>query len=479
MPKPAAQLFVCTKCDAQFAKWGGQCLECGAWGTVVAESEAGRVTGQTAKERPSAGKALSTTAFSELPAQAEKRIATSIGELDRVLGGGIVPGAVLLLGGEPGVGKSTVALMAAARLAAGGKAVLYASGEESAGQVALRAKRLGAMAPTLRFVAATDPDDIAATVAAEKPALAVIDSVQTLTTGAVPGESGGVAQIRYAAARLVELAKSSGVPLLLIGHVTKDGQVAGPKTLEHLVDAVFSFEGDSATGLRVLRATKNRFGPTDECGMFAMDESGLVEITNPSAYLLDERRPGTPGSVICATLEGTRPVLAEVQALVQRTGFGYPARRASGFDGQRLEMLCAVISRHAGVDLHEYDVYLNVVGGLKLREPAADLAACLAILSSHANVALPQQFAAWGEVGLSGDVRSSPGHDKRLAECNRLGIGHVVAAEPRGKAGSTKAASGKTSGVALHACADLHVAAGMFAKAGSATPAKASARQAA
>ncbi len=465
MAKPTT-LFACAKCDAQSAKWMGQCLECGAWGTLVEEAvlsgkvRGGKVGTETGANLP--GRVLTTAAFPDLPAITEKRVPTGIGELDRVLGGGVVPGAVMLLGGEPGVGKSTIALMAAAKLAASGAKVLYVSGEESAGQIAMRAKRLGAMMSTLRFVATTAVDDICATIAAEKPVLVVVDSVQTLTGNDIQGEAGGIGQVRYAAGRLVELAKSTGVPVLIIGHVTKDGQVAGPKTLEHLVDAVFSFEGEASHGLRVLRAIKNRFGTTDECGMFAMEESGLVEIANPSAYLLDERRPGTPGSVVCAVLEGTRPVLVEVQALVQKTAFGYPTRRASGFDPQRLEMLCAVVSRRTQIDLREYDVYLNVVGGMKVREPAADLAAVLAMLSAYANVALPQQFAAWGEVGLSGDVRSAPAADRRLAECARLGMGHVAAMMPKGHVGKMPA------GVTLHSCADLVATAGMFEKSGKA-----------
>jgi DNA repair protein RadA/Sms len=321
--------------------------------------------------------------------------------------------------------------------------VLYFSGEESGSQVKLRAERLGS-GDAMAFLAVTDVLDIVATLRKEKPVFAVVDSVQTLEISDNPAEAGTVSQVRGAAGFLVQAAKELNVPLLLIGHVTKDGTVAGPKTLEHMVDAVFVFEGERSHPLRVLRSLKNRFGATDESGMFSMDGTGLVEVSNPSAFLLEERQLGVPGSVISCMTGGSRPMLIEIQALVQKSAFGYPVRRASGFDHERLEMIVAIIGRHGKVNLGESDVFVNIVGGLKAREPALDLAVALAVCSAATGVALPQGLAAFGELGLGGEVRSVIGLEKRLFEASSFGLAEVVTAVPKGWKGGGGVARGKS-----------------------------------
>lgn len=416
-----------------------------------------------------------TTAFEEIPAISEKRRTTGITEADRVFGGGIVAGSVTLLGGEPGIGKSTLALMIASRLASGStdgsvgvkvaganhsekgegsgndtvhaerRGALYVSGEESASQVKLRADRLALPQTGIRFASATDVERLIATLQAEKPSFAVIDSVQMLRSDDIPAEAGAATQVRGAAGRMVAWAKSSGTPLLLIGHVTKDGGIAGPKTLEHVVDTVLSFEGERSHPLRVLRALKNRFGSTDESGIFEMTESGLQEIRNPSAYLLEGRPVDAAGSAVTCVMEGTRPMLVEIQALVQKTSFGYPARKASGFEQARLEMLLAVLAKRGQIDLSGHDVYINVAGGLRVREPAADLAVLLALASAYRDAPLPRGLAAWGEIGLGGELRPVPSSDRRLAECAALGVTRAIA--PAHKAqGTGKARNGTSQG---------------------------------
>ncbi|MDD5251760.1 MAG: DNA repair protein RadA [Patescibacteria group bacterium] len=429
MPQPTT-VYVCANCDAQSPKWLGQCPECGAWGTVQAETV---VKGAgAAKAAPiSVGKAAAVTAFDQVSVRAEDRVKTGLDELDRVFGGGIVPGSVTLLGGEPGVGKSTVALMVAARLANKGLKTLYVSGEESASQVKLRADRLGLGQKNAFFLAATDVDTVIATLEKERPALAIVDSVQMLRSPEVPSEAGAVSQVRAAAGKLVACAKANNLPILLIGHVTKDGLVAGPKTLEHVVDTVLSFEGERGYPIRILRALKNRFGSTDETGIFEMTDAGLSEIGNPSGYLLEEREPGVPGGAVSCVMEGTRPMLIEIQALVRKTSFGYPTRKCSGFDLARLEMLLAVLAKRAGLDLGGHDVFVNVVGGLKVSEPAPDLAVLLALASAYHERPLPAGLVAWGEVGLAGEIRPSPAADRRLAEAAALGLTEAIAAWPK------------------------------------------------
>lgn len=421
-------IFICSKCDAQTPKWTGQCLECGSWGTIA---ESGIPTKGGAAASRTDAKPLQVSSLATATVGKESRTSTGISEIDRVFGGGIVDGSVTLLGGEPGIGKSTIALSLAAAMTKGNAHVLYVSGEESAAQVKMRADRMGLPQDRIMFLAETDVDRIGATVRKEKPALVVIDSIQTLHTPDLPAPMGSPNQVRYAAARIVSFAKRTGIPMIIIGHVTKDGSVAGPKTLEHLVDTVFSFEGERTHALRLLRVLKNRFGSTDETGMFEMTGKGLIEVKNPSAYLLDERRTDVSGSTISCVLEGTRPILLEMQALVQKTSFGYPTRRATGFDQTRMEMLIAILARRGGIDLGQHDAYINVIGGMKIREPGADLAVLLSLTSAYGNIPVPEGTAVWGEVGLGGEIRSAPSADKRLMEARRLGIRHVITSLPR------------------------------------------------
>jgi len=405
-------MYVCSHCDTQSLKWAGRCAECGKWGTLT---EGG--TAPTRQQTKQQGVARKSAALSAVAASGQTdRVSTKIGEMDRVLGGGIVPGSLVLLSGEPGIGKSTIVAMMAREI----PKTLYISGEESAGQLAGRFARLGGVPEGVRFLDVCAVEDIAATIEAEKPSLAIIDSVQTLTANGVDGTAGSPSLVRYATSILVEVAKRTNVPLILVGQVTKDGAVAGPKTLEHLVDVVLNLEGDGAHAFRILRATKNRFGSTDEVGVFEMTGSGLASVENPSARFLEERA-SVPGSVITAALEGSRVFLIEVQALVEKSSFGMPVRRASGFDQNRLQMLTAILSKRAGLQLGDMDVYVNIIGGLALTEPAADLAVCAAIKSAHRGAAVePTVFI--GEVGLGGEVRSVPFMDRRIAEAKRMGI---------------------------------------------------------
>ncbi len=366
-----------------------------------------------------------TTSLSEVQSQSVARTKTGVEELDRVLGGGIVPGSLILLGGEPGIGKSTLALQIALTV----PNTLYISGEESVGQIKMRADRLGPTSSAIRLANETNIETICATIAQSKPTLAVIDSIQTIHSDDVAGEPGNVTQIRACTVKILETAKANNVAIVLIGHVTKDGEVAGPKTLEHLVDTVLYFEGERYHTFRVLRATKNRFGPTDEVGIFEMKDSGLHEVKNPSAALLAERGDNMPGSIVTCLMEGTRPILVEIQALVNKTSFGYPVRKASGFDLNRLHVLVAVLQKRAGLNLAQYDIHLNVVGGLSADEPAADLAVCLAIASAYKDKALGADLCVFGEVGLGGEVRSVPHTERRIKECEKMGMKRVISHE--------------------------------------------------
>lgn len=411
-------IFLCSKCDAQFSKWTGRCLECGAWGTIT---ESIRSSADTQSPVHTANPAH-VHLLQEIDSQSTTRQTTTISELDRVLGGGIVPGSFILLGGEPGIGKSTLAL----QLGAMYDRALYISGEESIGQVKMRADRLGISASTMSLVNETDIDVIIETIRTVNPTLVVIDSIQTMSTVSATGEVGSVSQIRACAALLMGIAKSTSIPIVIIGHVTKDGSVAGPKTLEHLVDTVLYLEGDRFHTYRILRAVKNRFGTTDEVGIFAMEEAGLVSITHPSATLLKERGEDIPGTVVTCVMEGTRPLLVEVQALVHKTSFGYPVRKASGYDLNRLHVLTAVLEKRAGLSLAQYDIHLNIVGGLKIQEPAVDLAICLAITSSYKDKKLGNDTVVFGEVGLGGEIRSVRHTDKRVKEAIQLGMRRII-----------------------------------------------------
>ena len=436
MARPQSR-FICESCGDAFLRWEGQCRTCGGWNTlvetVVRETpRSARVRGPVAPANAATPAGLAAIADADLP-----RLSLGIGELDRVLGGGLVPGSLVLVGGEPGIGKSTLLLQAAAGLtrASGGTSqVLYASGEESPGQVRLRAARLellvGASAEGVRVLADHDVGRICEIARAERPGLVVVDSIQTATVDELDGAAGSVGQVRESALRLMELAKGDGIAVILVGHVTKDGSIAGPKTLEHLVDAVINLEGERYAALRLLRATKNRFGSTDEIGVFEMAETGLREVADPARAFLADHGGSAPGSVVAPTLEGSRPLLVEVQALVSPTGYGNPSRKASGLDPNRLSLLIAVLGRRAGIALGSHDVYANLAGGLTVVEPALDLPLALALASSSRDVTVAPGTVAIGEVGLLGELRAVTGLERRLREAARLGFGRAIVPQP-------------------------------------------------
>ena len=412
--------FSCSECGATTGRWLGRCPGCGAFGTLVEELH-GR-DGQ-----PAVGAARMPQRLGDVQVAEAARLATGVPELDRVLGGGLVPASLVLLGGEPGVGKSTLLLSALGAVARSGRDALLVTGEESVAQVRLRAERLGGT-DEVRILAETELDAVCATLEREKPAVCVIDSVQTLYAGELGSAPGSVAQVREAASRLLRVAKQSGVATVLVGHVTKDGAVAGPRVLEHLVDCVLQFEGDRYHAHRILRATKNRFGSTNELGVFEMTASGLVGVPDPSA-LFGRTRAGEVGAAVAVALEGTRPLLLEVQALVSRTDLAMPRRVGTGVDPKRLAMIVAVLGRHAGVPLGAADVFVNVAGGVRIDEPGADLAVALAIASAARSVPLREGVASFGELGLTGRLREAAQAERRLAECTKLGVVTVVAPE--------------------------------------------------
>lgn len=421
--------YECQQCGHQTPRWLGRCPDCGTWGSLT-EALARAGTAPAGERREAGGTAAPPVPLAQVAGVEHRRLRTGIGELDRVLGGGLVPGAVVLVGGEPGVGKSTLLLQAAGALARQDLTILYVSGEESLGQVSERGRRLGADAPRLYLAAETSLDVILEHIAALKPAAVVVDSIQTTWDPALESAAGSLSQVREVAGRLLALAKREEVSVWLIGHLTKEGSLAGPKALEHIVDTVVSFEGDRHQASRILRASKNRFGPTDEVGVFEMRADGLAPVENPSALFLAERPREAPGSVVVATLEGTRPILVEVQALVTPTGAAMPRRVANGLDFQRVAMLLAVLEKRLRVGLGAADVFLNVAGGLQVREPAADLGVVAAVLSSVRNVAVEATWGFFGEVGLGGEVRRVAQAEKRLVELGRLGFTRALTAQP-------------------------------------------------
>jgi DNA repair protein RadA/Sms len=437
--------FVCQNCGAVYGRWQGKCEACGEWNTIAEESSgADSAPGRAARKgrlfalEPLAG------AAHEAP-----RLASGLAELDRVTGGGFVRGSVLLVGGDPGIGKSTLLIQAAAALAKAGHRVVYISGEEAVAQVRLRAERLGLAAAKVELAAETSVEDIVTTLGEGKASrLVVIDSIQTMWTGAIDSAPGTVTQVRGAAQALIRFAKRTGAAVFLVGHVTKDGQIAGPRVVEHMVDAVLSFEGDGSHQFRILRAVKNRFGPTDEIGVFEMTGAGLREVTNPSELFLSERDLGSPGTAVFAGIEGTRPLLVEMQALVAPTSLGTPRRAVVGWDQNRLSMVLAVLEAHCAVRLGGHDVYLNVAGGLRIQEPAADLAAAAALVSSLANAPLPPDAVYFGEVSLSGAVRPVAQTPARLKEAAKLGFTRAILPQ-----GGTEASA--EAGMALEAVTSL------------------------
>jgi len=413
-------LFFCTDCGAESARWSGQCSACASWNTMV-EAPTASARGGRARAATELRERTAAAPIGSIEAGDVRRLATRLGDLDFVLGGGVVPGSIVLVGGEPGIGKSTLLLQVAARLEAAGSPVLYVSGEESPSQVRLRAERLGEPARAVAFLAETRLERILECAAERRPALIVIDSIQTVSAEDVDGAPGSVVQVRECAARLQRHAKLEDAAIVLVGHVTKDGTVAGPRTLEHIVDVVLYFEAVSGAEHRILRATKNRFGGADEVGVFLMTPAGLDPVANPSALLLSGRSEAS-GSAVAAVLGGSRPLLLEVQALCARASYGAPQRVTTGFDRQRLALLLAVLERRAGVPFGETDVFLNVVGGMRLAEPAGDLAVAAALVSTARDRAVPADSVFFGEIGLGGEVRGVSGAERRLAEAARLGF---------------------------------------------------------
>jgi DNA repair protein RadA/Sms len=416
--------FACADCGATAAKWVGRCPECGAWNSYAEVRQSPRRRGE-----PRAPRAIPLT---EVGDQAFERLPTGLSDFDRVLGGGLVAGSVVLIGGEPGIGKSTLLLQAARSMAAAGRRVLYVTGEESARQVRLRAGRLGSIEPRLLLLPETEVERAVEEAVALQPEAVVVDSVQSMASEGASSGPGTVSQVRQTALLFQRYAKEREVPVILIGHVTKDGSLAGPKSLEHLVDAVVAFEGELARGRRVLRATKNRFGPVDEVALYEMTGAGLSEISDPSGALLSERRAGEPGSAVCASLEGTRPLLVEIQALVGPPIAGSPRRAAVGLDAQRLAMILAVLEARAGGGFGAREIFASCAGGFEVREPAVDLALAAALLSSHRQKPLPADALFFGEIGLLGEVRSVPDAAARLREAAAYGFRRVYL--PRGDA---------------------------------------------
>ncbi len=414
--------FVCQECGADSPKWLGRCPGCEAWNSMVEET----LSKSEGKNRHSISSGAKPRPITEVDNFAVPRLATGVGEFDRVLGGGIVPGALILIGGDPGIGKSTMLLQVACSVSQTYGSVLYVSGEESAAQTKMRAERLNKLSDKLLIMTETNLDEIAISANYLKPALMIIDSIQTMYSPEIPSAPGSVGQVRESTGKLLRLAKESGIPIAIIGHVTKEGNIAGPRILEHMVDVVLYFEGEKTYAFRVLRAIKNRFGSTHESGIFSMEEDGLMEVKNPSGLLLSERPESAPGSVVLACMEGVRPLLIEIQALVSTTCFGMPRRMAVGFDYNRLILLMAVLEKRVGLMLANQDAYVNAVGGIKVTEPAADLAVILAVASSFRNVSLDAQTVVMGEVGLTGEVRMVSRVDIRISEAATMGFKRFV-----------------------------------------------------
>ncbi len=409
--------YVCQQCGYSQVGWAGKCPNCGSWGSLV---ETLISTGKREKDKGKSQKKIEPISLTAIPSKKTSRLSTKISELDRVLGGGLVPGQVVLIAGEPGIGKSTILLQLADKIGN----TLYVSGEESAGQVKVRADRLGIKNKTLKFLEETNVDMIVDSF--NGPSLVVIDSIQTMTTEDLSGLAGSVGQVRECAFRLLKRAKENNIPLFMVGHVTKEGTVAGPAVLAHIVDTILWFEGDKSLTLRLLRAVKNRFGATDEVGIFEMEDKGLLPLTNAEKIFLTKARAEVPGSVVSSILQGTRPLLVEIQSLVVPTKMAFPKRVAQGVDARRLEMLLAVLIRRCGLPLYEYDVFVNVAGGIKVVEPAADLAIILSIASSYFDKPIAKNVMALGEVGLLGEVREVVAEEKRVKEAKRLGFTRPV-----------------------------------------------------
>ena len=430
MAKAKTTAFFCKECGYESSKWLGQCPACRAWNTLVEEPVAGTVSA-TGKGRMSsdrgAGRAVAKPALlSEIRLEQEDRISTGFKELDRVLGDGIVAGSLVLVGGDPGIGKSTLLLQVCRHLAADGQKVLYISGEESLKQIKMRANRIGTVTGELRFLSETNLERIEAVIDQEKPQIVVIDSIQTMYREEITSAPGSVSQVRESTGVLMQIAKSQGIAIIVVGHVTKEGVVAGPRVLEHMVDTVLYFEGDRHASYRILRGVKNRFGSTNEIGVFEMREEGLVEVENPSEYMLDGKPENASGSIVACTMEGTRPVLLEVQALVCQSSLAFPRRTADGTDLNRVNLLMAVLEKRAGLRVSSCDAYINIAGGIRMNEPALDLGIVLAVASSMKDTPIDEKTIAFGEVGLSGEVRSVTMPEQRVREAKKLGFDTVI-----------------------------------------------------
>ncbi|MDP3479670.1 MAG: DNA repair protein RadA [Desulfoprunum sp.] len=418
--KKASCLYVCQQCGYQSIKWLGRCPECASWESLIEEAP----KNNTSRTKATTFRAIS---LAEAPDGDEERISTSLEELDRVLGGGIVPGSVILIGGEPGIGKSTLILhMLAAVAAETGRKVLYVSGEESARQIKMRARRLSAIHQDEYLATGNEVEEIIALTEEMRPCLLAVDSIQTLVCTDLPSAPGSVSQVRESAYRILTMAKRENIPVVLVGHVTKDGAIAGPKVLEHMVDTVLSFEGDRSHAFRILRTVKNRFGSTNEIGVFEMKEEGLVQVTNPSEIFLAERPLDEPGSVVLPSVEGTRPILVEVQALVSPTNLGTARRTAIGADPQRLSLLCAVLEKKAGLVMYGNDIFLNIAGGIRIDEPALDLGVICALASSLRERPISSATVVCGEVGLAGEIRAVGHMEIRMREAERLGFTRFI-----------------------------------------------------
>ena len=425
MPKGKTTVFFCQECGYESSKWMGQCPACREWNTFVEETidkksaaKGGRVAAKTTEAK--------TVPLSQIEMTQDKRMSTDMKELDRVLGGGIVQGSLVLVGGDPGIGKSTLLLQVCRNLSEKGVRVLYISGEESLQQIKIRAERIGTFGDSLTLLCETNLDTIKAVIDREKPQIVIIDSIQTMYNEEVSSAPGSVSQVRESTGVFMQIAKGMGISIFIVGHVTKEGVVAGPRVLEHMVDTVLYFEGERGHHFRILRAVKNRYGATDEIGVFEMQDQGLVEVENPSALFLAERQGNISGSCVFAGIEGSRPVLVEIQALVSPTSYASPKRAVVGWDSNRLAMVLAVLEARCGMNLSSQDIYLNIAGGLKISEPAADLAVAMAVISSLTNKPLPADTVIFGEIGLSGEIRAVSQPNARLKEAFKLGFGSAI-----------------------------------------------------
>lgn len=418
MAKAKKSIYFCQNCGHEETKWLGQCPMCKEWNTFVEE----KVTPLKGGSSKSAVREAEVTTLNNVTTDQDERMQTNIAELDRVLGGGIVPGSLILVGGDPGIGKSTLLLQVCQQLAAQGRKVLYISGEESLKQIKLRANRMGEFTEQLLLLCETNLETIRLVIEKQKPEIAIIDSIQTMYSEEVASAPGSVSQVREATNTLMQLAKGMTISIFIVGHVTKEGTVAGPRVLEHMVDTVLYFEGDRYASYRILRGVKNRFGSTNEIGVFEMRQTGLVEVSNPSEYMLNGRPQNASGSVVACSMEGTRPILMEIQALVCQSNFGMPRRTAAGTDYNRVNLLMAVLEKRLGLHLSNYDAYVNITGGIKMNEPAIDLGIVMAIISSYKNHPIAEGMIVFGEVGLSGEVRAVSMPEQRVAEAKKLGF---------------------------------------------------------